>query len=186
MIALCSRHSWTFRAETHAKLLEWYEDLKKLTELSGANRAAFVASYLPTSAEEQNEEVDDAALLANDEADEIPYSASNYSIQSPSAVDITKRPELGRFPSDIRLDRGIQEARRPSSSEDDRYVLVSTNPNDPTNPRHHSRSSSAFSYDETVSSPSLTCAKLKLININTAPVHASYGKQKGRSHASRR
>ncbi|KAF8424077.1 hypothetical protein EV426DRAFT_101618 [Tirmania nivea] len=142
-------HTWTFRAETHAKLLEWYEDIKKLTELSGAGRAAFVASHIPTSTEGQHEEVDDAALLANDEADEIPYSSSNYSIQPASVLDTHKRPEVGRFPSDIRLDRGIQEARRPSSSEDDRYVLVSANPNDPAYPRHHSRSSSAFSYDET-------------------------------------
>jgi hypothetical protein len=143
-----TRHSWTFRAETHAKLLEWYEDIKKLIELSGAGRDAFVASHLPTSAEEQNQEVDDATLLANDEADEIPYSASNYNAQPASALDTPKRPEVGRFPSDIRLDRGIQEARRPSSSGDDRYVLISTDPNDPANPRHHSRSSSTFSYDE--------------------------------------
>lgn len=143
-----TRHSWTFRAETHAKLLEWYGDIKKLIELSGAGRAAFVASHLPASAEEQPQEFDDATLLANDEADEIPYSASNYSAQPASALDTPKRPEVGRFPSDIRLDRGIQEARRPSSSGDDRYVLISTDPNDPANPRHHSRSSSAFSYDE--------------------------------------
>ncbi|RPB29443.1 hypothetical protein L211DRAFT_832150 [Terfezia boudieri ATCC MYA-4762] len=144
-----TRHSWTFRAENHAKMLEWYEDIKKLIELSGAGRAAFVASHLPTSTEEQHEEIDDTALLANDEADEIPYSASNYSVQTASTLDTLKRPEVGRFPSDFRFDRGIEEARRPSSSEDDRYVLVSTNPNNPAYPRHHSRSSSAFSYDET-------------------------------------
>ena len=154
-----------------------------MTELSGAGLTAFVASHIPTS-EEQHEEVDDATLLANDEADEIPYSASNYSAQPASVLDTPKRPEVGRFPSDIQLDRGIQEARRPSSSEDDRYVLVSNNPNDPAYPRHHSRSSSAFSYDETVSSPSPTCAKLKLMNVYTAPILASYGKQEGRSRTS--
>lgn len=141
-------------------MLEWYEDIKKLTELSGAGRAAFVASHLPTATEEQPEEVDDSFLLQNDEADEIPYTASNYSFQPTSVVESPKRPEVGRFPSDIRLDRGMQEARRPSSSHSDqldydRYVLVSASPNDPSNPRHHSRSSSAFSYDETVCSPSL-------------------------------
>jgi len=184
MIPSCRRHSWTFRAETHTKLLEWYEDIKKLTELSGAGRAAFVASHLPTSAKEQPEEVDDATLLANDEADEIPYSSSNYSAQPASFLNGPKRPEVGRFPSDIRLDRGIQEARQPSPSGDDRYVLVSTNPNDPAYPRHHSRSSSALSYDETVSSLSLIFAKLKLMNVNVAPIHASYGNQEGRSRAS--
>lgn len=142
-----TRHSWTFRAETHSRLLEWYEDIKKLTELSGAGRAAFVASHLPSS--EQHEEVDDSVLLANDEADEIPYAASNYSFQPVGPLDTPKRPDVGRFPSDIRIDRGMEEARRPSSSEDDRYVLVSANPKDPAYPRHHSRSSSAFSYDET-------------------------------------
>lgn len=155
-----------------------------MTELSGAGLTAFVASHLPTSAEEQHEEVDDATLLANDEADEIPYSASNYSIQPASVLDTPKRPEVGRFPSDIRLDRGIQEARRPSSSEDGRYVIVSPNPNDPDYPRHHSRSSSAFSYDETVSSPSPTYAKLKLMNVGAASILASYGKQEGGSRAS--
>jgi len=150
-----TRHSWTFRAETHAKLLEWYEDIKKLIELSGPSRAAFVASHLPTTvAEEQIDEVDDSALLANDEADEIPYSSSNYSFQHVSAVESPRRPDVGRFPSDFRLDRGMEEARRPSSShsdhfDHDRYVLVSANPHDPSNPRHHSRSSSSFSYDET-------------------------------------
>ena len=136
-------------------MLEWYEDIKKLTELSGSGRAAFIASHSAEEVTEQPEDLDDSALLENDEADEIPYSSSSYSFTPHDTTEISKRPELGRFPSDIRLERGMEEARRPSSShsnrlDQDRYVLVSTNPNDPTNPRHHSRSSSAFSYDETV------------------------------------
>lgn len=136
-------------------MLEWYEDIKKLTELSGSGRAAFLASHSTAEAAEQPEDPDDSSLLENDEADEIPYSVSNYSFTPFGATESPRRPELGRFPSDIRLERGIEEARRPSSShsnrlDQDRYVLVSTDPNDPSNPRHHSRTSSAFSYDETV------------------------------------
>ncbi|KAF8461050.1 hypothetical protein BDZ91DRAFT_737780 [Kalaharituber pfeilii] len=148
-----TRHSWTFRAESHAKLLEWYEDIKKLTNLSGAARDAFVASHQP-GAPAESAEADDAALLANDEADEIPYSSSTYSVIPPATTESPKRPEVGRFPSDIQIDRGMAEARRPASSGSDRsfgdrYVVVSANPADPENPRHHSRTSSAFSYDET-------------------------------------
>lgn len=137
-------------------MLEWYEDIKKLTELSGPGRAAFIASHSAgEAAEQQTEDLDDT-LLANDEADEIPYSVSNYSFTPLGTTESPKRPEVGRFPSDIRLERGMEEARRPSSShstrlDQDRYVLISRNPNDPSNPRHHSRSSSVLSYDETVS-----------------------------------
>lgn len=173
----CSRHSWTFRAESHAVMLEWYAAIKKLTEVRGAERDAFVTEHTRSSSEAatlvdtgpQTQEPEDAALLRDDEADEIPYSASGYtatqtSIQQQQEVTGHRRPEVGRFPSDIQLERGRAEAARPASSASSRsfsgvsgpgqgsdYVLISSNPTDPTQPRHHSRSSSAFSYDETVS-----------------------------------
>lgn len=166
-----TRHSWTFRAESHAAMLEWYAAIKKLTEVRGAERDAFVTEHTRTSSEAatlvdldpQIQEPEDAALLRDDEADEIPYSANGYpsSIQQPEAVS-HRRPEVGRFPSDIQVERGRAEAARPASSASSRsfsavsghnhgsdYVMISSDPTDPSQPRHHSRSSSAFSYDET-------------------------------------
>ena len=160
--------------------MEWYEDIKKLTSLSGPARESFVASHLPTTAPEaveESEEPDDVALLENDEADEIPYSASHYSFTPVLTQETPKRPEVGRFPSDILLDRGMAEAARPTTSssdrslgEQDRYVLISKRPNDPMD-HHHSRSSSAFSYDETVCLPNpkpFSCSRI-LILANSIP-----------------
>jgi hypothetical protein len=170
--ALHTRHSWTFRAESHATMLEWYEDIKKLTHLSGPALDAFLASHLPVETNEANDP-EDNALLENDEGDEVPYTSATFSpiaVEHPAPI----RPDIGRFPSDIRIERGFAESTRPASSgsdrsvvaltggapesyrddrngysDRDRYVMISANPVDPNNPRHHSRTPSDFSVEGT-------------------------------------
>ena len=75
-------HSWVFRAETHEIMMEWYDSLKKLTEISGRERDTFVAGVVQrqrtlSSASRTMEGGDSDSSeygLDYDEADEIPYS----------------------------------------------------------------------------------------------------------------
>lgn len=83
-------HSWTFRAESHDTMLAWYEDIKKLTEVtSGSERDAFVgsrnrhrrassAASLALSRAEKTRSIASSAGSINDEdeADQVPYSAA--------------------------------------------------------------------------------------------------------------
>lgn len=139
-----------------------------MINFSSEERTAYIqASQHLASGEETGlkEEADETAL-EYDEADEIPYSVSTYTVDTVPKQPQPIRPEAGRFPSDIQYQRGLA---RPTSSDSDHslivaaaavsgatfgdsddheqaYVMVSKD-----QPRHHSRSSSAFSYDETVS-----------------------------------
>ncbi|KAF3923521.1 hypothetical protein ABW21_db0209446 [Orbilia brochopaga] len=110
--ALHRGHSWVFRAETHEDMMGFYGDIKKLIELSGPERTAFVASHQkqPAAAVDgvpakENGSSSSENGLENDEADEIPYSADRSALvgSEPSIHEL--RPEGGRFPSDIDIQR---------------------------------------------------------------------------------
>ncbi|KAK6345104.1 hypothetical protein TWF718_007035 [Orbilia javanica] len=108
--ALHRGHSWVFRAETHEDMMGFYENIKKLIELSGPERNAFVASYQkhhtpPDAATKENGSLSSENGLENDEADEIPYSADRSALVGSEPSIHEPRPEGGRFPSDIDIQR---------------------------------------------------------------------------------
>ncbi|KAA8892994.1 PH domain protein [Sphaerosporella brunnea] len=107
-------HSWVFRAESHETMLEWYEAIKKLNEVSGAERNAYVRS---AAAHKRSDSHDSQSYLSdngleNDEADEVPYSGRasemEYQVENHEDLQLPKRPEAGRFPSDIQVNRGLE------------------------------------------------------------------------------
>ena len=142
--ALHRGHSWVFRAESHAAMLQWYEAIKKLTEVSGAERDAYVmratSQHIPhdtvphtaghaddhglthkrTTSEEslRTESYSDDTGLDNDEADKIPYSGQPSELEYPvheEEMRPPRRPEAGRFPSDIKINRGHDQMERSMS-----------------------------------------------------------------------
>jgi len=144
--ALHRGHSWVFRAETHEVMLKWYEAIKKLTEISGAERNEFVqrtASHRHTapSASPKAESYSSDNGLENDEADEIPYSGQNSVMLDTAAAaaaggaqrnpreeeESPKRPEGGRFPSDIQVNRGLENRTPTSGYSHDAAVIANAN-----------------------------------------------------------
>ncbi|KAH8151611.1 uncharacterized protein LAJ45_04233 [Morchella importuna] len=115
-------HNWVFRAESHEAMLAWYADIKRLTEVSGAERNAFVTGVVHGRHESIDttnpEETSDDIGLDNDEADEIPYSTDASALAIP-AVQENKRPEGGRFPSDLNVNRGAASL----TGESDRSII---------------------------------------------------------------
>ncbi|KAH0537453.1 hypothetical protein FGG08_005761 [Glutinoglossum americanum] len=118
--AIHSRHSWVFRAESHDTMLAWYEDIKKLTEMSTrAERDAFVSSHRRTlSATSQKAgSVSSDGGLDEDEADQVPYSAASPMAQGAREPSQPRPQPGGRFPSELQVDRDLQTAQYASSGE---------------------------------------------------------------------
>lgn len=139
-------------------MLEWYWDIKKLTEVSGAERNAFVhgrqESFDATKEEELSDDLD------YDEADEVPYSAEHSALEVP-LEKVNKRPEGGRFPSDMNVNRGITDARSVLSGDTSNSVIGAAGalPGDYGRPRSDSQSST-WSYDEKV----CVCTRNNILN----------------------
>ena len=114
-------HAWVFRAESHDTMLAWFSDIKNLTEKTGAERNAFIQRSHARSVSAGSHKAGSVSSdgLEEDEADEVPYSAT------PSQADISaqqeKLPERpnpgGRFPSALNVDRGSHVPLSPSSNE---------------------------------------------------------------------
>lgn len=117
-----------FRAESYEAMLQWYESIKKLTEVSGEERNAYVAGTIHGRTESATEEPEAEPVsddLENDEADQVPYSAeasvlADGSLEPPKPV----RPEGGRFPSDINVNRGLAEPEGTTAEEDSARSLI--------------------------------------------------------------
>lgn len=122
-------------------MLEWYEDIKKLTEVSGAERNAFVHGRQESFDVAKGEEFSDE--LGYDEADEVPYAAEPNALEVP-LEKANKRPEGGRFPSDMNINRIL-------SADSSHSVIGAAGalPGDYGRPRSDSQSST-WSYDEKV------------------------------------
>ncbi|KAF8250121.1 hypothetical protein K440DRAFT_653695 [Wilcoxina mikolae CBS 423.85] len=120
-------HNWVFRAESHEAMLAWYESIKKLTEISGAERNAYVAQSRTShqrsasACSRRAESYTSENGLDNDEADEVPYSGHASTLQNPDVheeepLQPPRRPEGGRFPSDIQVNRGLEHRESDSSA----------------------------------------------------------------------
>lgn len=111
-------------------MLDWYDAIKRLSEMTGAERDAFVSAARierkPTNAIRRPDSISSDLDFDNDAADEIPYSGQANTMDS-ERYDVEpnqkqRRPSVGRFDSDIRLERVLAE--RDSTSEDSIAVMA--------------------------------------------------------------
>ena len=123
-------HGWVFRAESRDTMLAWYEGIKNMTEKSGMERDAFVRKHTRSvsNGSARAPSVSSDGGMEEDEADQVPYSASTSQIDPGSPREQTpQRPQPGgRFPSDLNVDRHLHMPLSPSSgtSSDDRDALA--------------------------------------------------------------
>jgi hypothetical protein len=114
-------HSWVFRAESYDTMLAWYDDIRALTEKTGEERNAFVRKHartLSASSHHKASSISGDSALDEDEADEVPFSASELVTNQEGSIEKPKptRPEPGgRFPSDLNINRHLQAPLSPSS-----------------------------------------------------------------------
>lgn len=103
-------------------MMAWYEDLRNLTEKTGAERTAFVRKHARSvSAGSHAAPSFSSDGLEEDEADKQPYAANATAMNQDTLEPPTKRPSPGgRFPSDIDVNRGLTAPLSPSSSADNR------------------------------------------------------------------
>ncbi|KAJ4984068.1 PH domain-containing protein [Stagonosporopsis vannaccii] len=114
-------HTWVFRAETYETMNAWYDDIQTLTEKSGEERNAFVrrhASVRSASAGSARSASSDGGL-EEDEADAVPYSANQSMVSQPREQPPTRPSPGGRFPSDLAVNRHLNEPLSPSSGSSD-------------------------------------------------------------------
>lgn len=126
-------HSWVFRAGSHDEMIGWYEDIQRLTEVSAVERNDFVADIArrrtlsnatrkTDKAESYSSDNDD--VFENDDADAVPYSGDASMLEEPQIhrEETVRRPEGGRFPSDIQVNRGLEH--RNSTSADSSHSAI--------------------------------------------------------------
>lgn len=105
------------RAETYDTMLAWYDDIKNLIDKTGDERNAFVRRHARSISAGSARSVSSDGGLEEDEADEVPFSASqSVTNQATQEAGPPQRPSPGgRFPSDIQVDRNLQAPLAPSS-----------------------------------------------------------------------
>ena len=109
-------HAWVFRAESYDTMFAWYSDIKNLTEKTGAERNAFIqrshARSLSAGSQKAASVSSDDHAMEEDEADQVPYSATELQANmapSPEPTKQTQRPSPGgRFPSELNVNRDSQ------------------------------------------------------------------------------
>jgi hypothetical protein len=125
-------HSWVFRAESYETMLSWVEDIRTLTEKSPQERNAFVRQHA-RSISGVSQKAGSVSSDGNmDEEDEEPFSTAASAVVAPDPKhDGPRRPQGGRFPSDLQVNaqRGLQAPLSPSSGssgygEQDRSVIA--------------------------------------------------------------
>ena len=125
-------HAWVFRAESYDTMLAWFEDIKNLTEKTGAERSEFIrrshARSLSAGSNKAGSISSDG--MDEDEADQVPYSATASQAEIPAQKEkLPERPNPGgRFPSAINVDRDslVPVASSSPSSSDDREIVAAT------------------------------------------------------------
>lgn len=113
-------HSWVFRCESMETMLAWYEDIRALTEKSPQERNAFVRQHARSISGTSQKAGSVSSDGGVDEEDEEPFSAAASAVaQAPKQDVLPRRPQGGRFPSDIQVNtmaqRGLQAPLSPSS-----------------------------------------------------------------------
>ena len=93
-------HSWVFRAESYDTMMAWFEAIHILTEKTGEERNAFVRQHARSvSGNEHRPASISSDGLEEDEADQVPYSASVASsvVNQPVAETKLTRPLPGEY-----------------------------------------------------------------------------------------
>ena len=119
--------------------MDWYEAIKKLTEITGRERDTFVAGVAQrqravSSASKADFDSNSSEFgLDNDEADEVPYAGQVSNVGHPQEdeeiLQPPVRPEGGRFPSDINVNRFANQAESVSGeSNNEAMASVSAQP----------------------------------------------------------
>ena len=125
-------HAWVFRAESYDTMLAWFSDIKSLTEKTGAERTEFIRRSHARSVSAGSHKAGSISSdggLDEDEADEVPYSATASQAEiPPQAEKLPQRPNPGgRFPSALQTNRDSQvpvSSSSPSSSTGDREIIA--------------------------------------------------------------
>ena len=125
-------HAWVFRAESYDTMIAWFSDIKNLTEKTGAERKEFIRRSHARSVSAGSHKAGSISSdggLDEDEADEVPYSASASQTELPPQVEkFPQRPNPGgRFPSALKINRDSQvpiSSSSPSSSTGDREIIA--------------------------------------------------------------
>ena len=111
-------------------MMAWFEDIKNLTEKTGAERNAFIRQHARSvSAGSQKPGSISSEGMDEDEADAVPYSASasRVGVEKVQQEKPAERPNPGgRFPSKININRDSQVPLSPSSpsSSGDRELVA--------------------------------------------------------------
>ena len=123
-------HAWVFRAESYDTMMAWFGDIKSLTETTGPARDAFIRRNHARSISGGSHNagsISEGSALDEDEADQVPYSASASQVE-PSAEKLPQRPNPGgRFPSLLSVNRDSQVPLSPSSTSEnsgDREIVA--------------------------------------------------------------
>ena len=122
-------HAWVFRAESYDTMMAWFSDIKNLTEKTGIERDAFIRRTHARSVSGGSHRagsISDGSALDEDEADQVPYSAT-ASQAEPSTEKMPQRPHPGgRFPSllSIRDSQVPNAPSSPSENSGDRDVVA--------------------------------------------------------------
>ena len=123
-------HAWVFRAESRDTMQAWIDDIRNLTEKSGAERNAFLRQHARSvSAGSHKPASVSSDGMDEDPADEVPYSGvpSRVEEHPPAPQNLAIRPNPGgRFPSTLSVNRDLQVPLSPSSGESfgDRDVVA--------------------------------------------------------------
>lgn len=113
-------HSWVFRAESFETMMAWFEDIRNLTEKTGAERKAFIRQHARSvsAGSQKASSISSEGAMEEDEADQVPYSATASQVE-PASLQQEKRVERpnpgGRFPSALNINRDSQVPVSPSS-----------------------------------------------------------------------
>ena len=125
-------HAWVFRAESYDTMLAWFSDIKSLTEKTGAERKEFIRRSHARSVSAGSHKAGSISSdggMDEDEADEVPYSATASQAEIPTQVEnLPQRPNPGgRFPSALKINRGSQVpiySSSPSSNGDREMIAA--------------------------------------------------------------
>lgn len=115
-------HAWVFRAESYDTMLAWFDDIRNLTEKTGAERSAFIQRSHARSVSAGSHRAGSISSdgMEEDEADQVPYSATTSQAEILRQQEkLPERPNTGgRFPSNLNVDnRDSQVPLSPSSNE---------------------------------------------------------------------
>lgn len=120
-------HSWVFRAESHETMMSWYGDIESLISKTGEARNAFVRRHVRSISGNsfRTSSANSELMEDEDEADRTPYASESVVLNSERPTSQPRQPG-GRFPSDVQIDRHMQEPLSPSSGESsgDRDLLA--------------------------------------------------------------